>query len=106
MQQKIINKAFKKIKKKAKKEEGVSLTFTKTSEYLSQLLEDDYNVRFGDKSLRKAYKNSSEIKKPEVLKALCQFLGYESYEDYVNQHPTDKKSQLQIKLFLEFKHQF
>jgi hypothetical protein len=82
MHQQIVQEAFAKTKVEVEQELGTPISRTKTSQYLSTYLLDEYNVIYGDKSLREAFKKPSCIKRPEVLRALCNYLGYENYSSY------------------------
>lgn len=89
MHKKIVNEAFEKTRKRAEKESGVVLSKTKCSEYLSTILQDEYGLVYGEKSLRDVSNDTSNIKQPKVLEALCNFLDYANYESYVEKHKED-----------------
>ncbi|WP_299122005.1 hypothetical protein [uncultured Tenacibaculum sp.] len=86
MHKEIVNKAFEKTKERAEKESGVVLSKTRCSEYLSTILQDEYNIIYGEKSLRDVSNEKSKINQPKVLEALCKFLDYDNYEAYVEKY--------------------
>ncbi|MDY0780961.1 hypothetical protein [Tenacibaculum sp. IB213877] len=97
MHQKIVEEAFSKIREEAQTKEGVKLSKTQASEYLSNLLNDEYKVQFGDRRLRDVLNNVTEIKQSDVLKALCNFLGHEDYQSYLkDKFPEKTKEQKDI----------
>lgn len=90
----LIQLAFDKMKKNHFKNEGLNLTKTQTSKRLSELLLDDYKVCFGDKRLRDIYNNKAKIKQVDVLKALCDYLGYDNYNAFLQANNLNEKGRV------------
>lgn len=88
MHSEIIIKAFEKAKQNLLKESGIKPSTLKCSKNISEYISDNSNIPFGSKSLRNAYKACNEnkkveIKQPQVINALCKYIGYENYKEYV-----------------------
>jgi len=90
MHYKLIVSAFEKVKEDLKKESGVTPSETSCAKRLSFIILEENNFPYGEKSLynlRKLTLNESKsklkIKQPEVVNALCKFLGYKDYKDYL-----------------------
>ncbi|MGG8497732.1 hypothetical protein ACQY1Q_15080 [Tenacibaculum sp. TC6] len=94
MHQKIVTLAFEKTKDRVKKEDGISLSKTKAAEYLSIFLKDEHGVIYGEKSLRQVYNGNIDISQPEVLKGICNFLGYNTYEDFLADYKKDNNPEI------------
>ncbi|MFD0993188.1 hypothetical protein [Tenacibaculum geojense] len=90
----LIQLAFDKMKNDHFKNEGLNLTKTQTSKRLSELLLDDYKVCFGDKRLRDIYNNKAKIKQVDVLKALCDYLGYDNYNAFLESNNLNEKGRV------------
>ena len=94
MHHEIVQRAFKKIKDEQERKTEIRPNNTPTSEILEDILKQEYNVEFGAKSLRAIHKGRQTIKKPPILKALCHFIGYNSYEDYKNKNGKSIKDEI------------
>lgn len=99
MHKKLILKVFEKAKNEKEKQTGIVASKNRLSEIISEILLNDYKCVFGDKSLRILYtkaKNSNEegveIKQLKVVDALCKYLGYKDYVDFVNNNLDLKSS--------------
>lgn len=95
MHQKLIIKAFNKKKEITKEETGITLSKNRTAQKLSEYLLDDYGLQFGDMSLRNLYNSATknkatEIKQSKVVNALCNYLGYDSFEKFLIDYPSEK----------------
>lgn len=90
MHQKLVKLAFDKTEEKLKTEFGITASFTKKSEHLEVILKDEFNTKYSDKSLREVHNGNIIIKKQEVLKALCNFLEYDTYEDFLKANSENK----------------
>ncbi|CAM1373331.1 hypothetical protein [Tenacibaculum xiamenense] len=86
MHNEIVALALKTIQKK----EGGHIKIKKAAECLSSLLQDEYGVTYGERSLRNVYNDQIKISKPEVLNALCSFLDFENYDDFLERHEKGK----------------
>lgn len=88
MHREIIVSAFAKAKKEELKENGVLASTNRAAERISAYISDHSKVPFGAKSLRMLHtktKNAQEIveiKQPQVVCALCNYLGFDTYEEY------------------------
>ena len=88
MHRDIIVSAFAKAKKEAFEEHGIQVSTNKAAERISEFISVNCKVPFGAKSLRllhsktKDASESVEIKQPQVVVALCNYLAYDSYEAY------------------------
>ena len=88
MHRDIIVSAFAKAKKEAFEEHGIQVSTNKAAERISEFISVNSKVPFGAKSLRllhsktKDASESVEIKQPQVVIALCNYLAYDSYEAY------------------------
>ncbi|SED12665.1 hypothetical protein SAMN04489761_4355 [Tenacibaculum sp. MAR_2009_124] len=76
--------------KKIQENEGAHIKTKKAAECLSSLLFDEYGVTYGERSLRNVYNDQIKISKPEVLNALCNFLDFENYEDFLKKHDKEE----------------
>lgn len=90
MHQKLVELAFDKTGEKLKTEFGIIASFTKKSEHLELILKEEFDTKYSDKSLREVHNGNTIIKKQEVLKALCNFLEYDSYEDFLRANSENK----------------
>lgn len=90
MHQKLVKLAFDKTEEKLKTEFGITASFTKKSEHLEVILKDEFNTKYSDKSLREVHNGNIIVKKQEVLKALCNFLEYDTYEDFLKANSENK----------------
>ncbi|MFT5751313.1 MAG: hypothetical protein ACI828_002888 [Flavobacteriales bacterium] len=88
MHREIIVSAFAKAKKEELKEHGIQASTNRAAERISAYISDHSKVPFGAKSLRMLHtktKNAQEIveiKQPQVVGALCNYLGFDTYEAY------------------------
>jgi hypothetical protein len=88
MHRDIIVSAFAKAKKEAFEEHGIQVSTNKAAERISDFISENSKVPFGAKSLRllhnktKDTSESVEVKQPQVVVALCNYLAYDSYEAY------------------------
>lgn len=90
----IVKEAFEKTKEIIEKRDGVKISNTKASEYLSETLQYEYEVPFSDKSLRDVCNGKTSIKQAKVLNALCKFLEYDNYADYIDKNSLPSKEML------------
>ncbi len=94
MHRDIIVFAFAKAKKEALKETGREGSNNKASERISAYISNESDIPYSSRSLRNALNDSLdptkavEILQPKVLNALCVYLGYENYQDYLRQKET------------------
>lgn len=94
MHKQIVLKSFSKIQEAILKETGVPPSDSACAKELSILISEKFP--YGEKSLRNLYKSAREdseveIKQPQVALALCEFLGYKDYEDYLLENHTSSK---------------
>lgn len=99
MHYKIILESFRKAKKHLKDLSGKEPSFSSCAKYLSDKIYEINGFSFGEKSLRVLHNKSVdastknvEIKQPKVVDALCKFLGYKDYADFVNKNKTLKEA--------------
>lgn len=88
MHQEILIDAYKKVKSNSLEISGIPPSDTEIFKKLSIILLDDYQTNYGYKSLSNVYKGVISIKQEKVLDALCKFLDYLNYEDYIRSLPT------------------
>ena len=86
MHNKIILDSFEKARNEEKRERGNTASNTKCAELLSAIVSEKFSYHW--KSLYELHKDAdknheTEIKQPQVTDALCQYLGYENYRDFV-----------------------
>lgn len=88
MHRDIIVSAFAKAKKEAYQEHGIQVSTNKAAERISDYISANSKVPFGARSLRELHTKSKvasesvEIKQPQVVVALCNYLAYDTYEAY------------------------
>ncbi|TCI91860.1 hypothetical protein [Tenacibaculum sp. M341] len=97
MHQKLVDQAFKKVKKKEVKNSGIPLNDTPTSENLSIILTDQYNASVSDRTLRDVYYGKKNIKKEKTVLALCKFLDYEDYQDFLEKNKKESNVIIDLK---------
>lgn len=90
----IVKEAFEKTKEIIEKRDGIKISNTKASEYLSDFLQQEYKVSFSDKSLRDVCNGKTPIKQAKVSEALCKFLEYDNYADYIDKNSLPSKEML------------
>jgi hypothetical protein len=90
MHRKIILKAFEKARKEEVKGTGIVPSIAKSAERLSDFISEDGSGPFGEKSLRNLYNSSAkedgediQIKQPQVVNALCKYVGFDDYEAFL-----------------------
>ena len=90
MHRKIILKAFEKARKEEVKGTGIVPSTAKCAERLSDFISEDGSGPFGEKSLRNLYNLSTkengedvQIKQPQVVNALCKYLGFDDYAAFL-----------------------
>ncbi len=86
MHKQIVLNSFSKIREDVLNGTGVPPSDSGCANELSIIISEKFP--YGEKSLRNLYKaaredSEVEIKQPQVVLALCQFLGYKDYEDYL-----------------------
>jgi hypothetical protein len=92
MHRKIIIEAFNKAHDELQKDLGVVASTRKKAKFLSSKIYEINGFSFGERSLRdlqklsKKEKGEVEIKQPQVVHALCKYLGFENYEDYITKY--------------------
>lgn len=99
MHKEVIIKAFEKAKKEEKKETGIASSVTKCAKRLSAIIFENNNFSYHERSLINLYKHACsegsntepEIKQPQVVNALCNYLGFKNYEDFVLNNYKEKK---------------
>jgi len=85
----IIVSAFAKAKKEELKETGLEGSTNRASERISAYISEVSDIPYSSRSLRNALNDASdpskavEILQPKVLNALCMYLGYDNYQDYI-----------------------
>ncbi|TYP99021.1 hypothetical protein C7447_102339 [Tenacibaculum adriaticum] len=91
MHKKLILLAFQKAKNDEENETGIIASTTKLSERISAILWNQFKCTFGEKSLRNLYKDAInseeiiiEIKQPKVTQALCKYVGFDNYADFIS----------------------
>ncbi len=89
MHRDIILSAFAKAKKDEHEEFGVKASTAKAASRISAYISNHSKVPYGDRILRDAFKKAKnlndtvEIKQPQVLVAMCKYLGFEDYKAYL-----------------------
>lgn len=100
MQRELLLNAFEKARSELKRE-GYSLpSDSKCAGRLSEIVSEVFP--YGEKSFRKLYKKAIknpeadiQIPRPEVLKALAQYLGYEHYNEFIIRNSIDEVNTIQ-----------
>lgn len=88
MHRDIILFAFAKAKNEELEEHGIQASTTRAAERISAYISDHSSIPYGSKMLRIGYNKAKdpnegvEIKQPQVVNALCTYLGFENYEGY------------------------
>lgn len=89
MHRDIIVSAFAKAKKEEVDETGLEGSNNKASERISAYISNVSDIPYSSRSLRNALNDASdpskavEILQPKVLNALCMYIGFENYQDYL-----------------------
>lgn len=89
MHRDIIVSAFAKAKKEEVQETGLEGSNNKASERISAYISAVSNIPYSSRSLRNALNDASNphksiaILQPCVLNALCRYVGYENYQEYL-----------------------
>jgi hypothetical protein len=89
MHRDIIVSAFAKAKKEELKEYGIEASTTRAAERISAFISNHSQVPYGAKMLRIGYRKATdpdekvEVKQPQVVNALCKYLGFDGYGEYV-----------------------
>jgi hypothetical protein len=98
MHRDIVIEAFEKAKVEESKENGTEASVVKWAERISDYISNVGKFSYGERSLRNFYRdatgdkgNEVVINKPEVVQVLCQYLGYDSYVEYVVKNPKLKE---------------
>ena len=99
MHKEVIIKAFEKAKKEEKTETGIESSVTKCAKRLSAIIFEKNNFPYHERSLINLYKHACNqgsktdpvIKQPQVVNALCNYLGFKNYEDFVLNNYQGKK---------------
>lgn len=102
MHRELIISAFAKAKNESLQETGREGSTTKASERISAYIVHVGKTPFSPKSLRNLYTNAqdpdevTEILQSKVLNALCNYIGYDSYQQYLSgaQKGQDKPNKL------------
>jgi len=98
----VILEAFEKARNDKMKETGIEPSVSNCASYISDYIEEESDFPYGERSLRDLYKKaktenkSVEIKQPQVVDALCKFLGFIDYRDFLKKNSTDKESKEKI----------
>ncbi|QWX84874.1 hypothetical protein H0I23_04315 [Cellulophaga sp. HaHaR_3_176] len=76
---------------------------TRMAQHLSVELLEEYNYQISERTLRNYYNNFlkndnslNEALKPELIKYLCKYLGYNNYAGFVSAHPSEHE---EVKVF-------
>ncbi len=103
MHREIIINAFEKAKKEEIRETGGEASVLRCAERISAYIANVGAFSYGERSLRNFYRDATGhkdnivmINKPEVVQILCQYVGYDSYVDFVTQN-TSQEDQTEIK---------
>ncbi len=92
MHRTVVVRAFKKAKEEEMREYGIAPSLNRCALRLSCFISEEANPPFAyhQKSLYNLYSKAIKdietdfyIKQPQVVHALCNYLGYENYEDFV-----------------------
>lgn len=97
MHRKLLLAAFEKASENQKKEGVLNPSTNSSAMVLSDFIEEEADFPFSSRSLRDYYNkavkeldNDIEIKQLKVVHALCAYLGYVDYEDFVLKNSTRK----------------
>lgn len=91
MHKTLIQKAFKKAKKDLKEKGKNKPSFTNKAEAISDYIDSVCNYNIGERTLREYFNNAIDlntenidldIKQLEVVNGLCNYLGFETYQDF------------------------
>ncbi|WP_461598992.1 hypothetical protein [Winogradskyella sp.] len=94
----LIVDAFKKGKEALINEGVLSPSDTAVSELIATFINEDCKTPIHPRTIRNYYKNALNnpeedinISRTDIVKSLCQFLDFESYQEYLNQKSSNKK---------------
>lgn len=106
MHKQIILKSFSKAEVDITKLSGKAPSNSRCAIYLSEEIYRINSFTFGERSLRDLYKlatntetSSIEIKQPQVVDALCKFLGCEDFPDFYFKHNVASKAREELNKF-------
>ena len=99
MQKELIVAAFQKAREDLKSEGVIEPSTHQASIRISNYLGDDFGFSFGERRLKDYYKSALDngsddvvnIAQLNVVKGLCKYLGYESYEAFIRDNFEDGK---------------
>ena len=99
MHKEVIIQVFEKAKAELIKNSGVEPSDAKCAKYLSDIVSEINEFAYGERSLRDLYKEAIKkddikIKQPQVVNALCNYLGYKNYQDLIIKNPYLSKTNL------------
>lgn len=105
MHKELIIAAFEKARETAETEEGhAAPSTTELARRLSEYVLEEYKFSFSEKSFRNYYKEAKNkdqgevmLKQPEVVNALCKYLGYKDYAAYVTSRKTDANKEKTVR---------
>ena len=89
MHQELIKEAIEKIKKETEKKQGKLPSNSKAAQYLSETILNDYGIQYGARSIRNVLNEKASINQPNVTEKICQYLGYECYQSFVEKQTSE-----------------
>ncbi|WP_426429948.1 hypothetical protein ACPX19_10445 [Winogradskyella sp. HB-48] len=109
MQKDLIIEAFKNGKDALLKKGLIEPSNNAISEFLATFINEDCKTPINSKTLRNYYKDALEypekdirISRIDIINSLCQFLGYNNYQDYLKQKNPVKETSLQPKTLKKY----
>jgi hypothetical protein len=99
MHKELITAAFEKARETAETKGHAVPSTAELARRLSEYITDDYGFPFGERRLRDYYNEAMNeggaevaLRQPEVVNALCKYLGYKDYAAYLASRSTDPKN--------------
>jgi len=102
MHSKLLIEVFKKIKENEKHRTGVEPSTSAAAKLISDYISEKKKIPFGPKSLTDYHRDSENkkednreviIKQPKVVEAMCEYLGFDNYIDFIKQNSGEDTKQ-------------